>query len=160
MRHFNRSKGFTIIELLVVIAIVGLLSSIILASLSSARSKGNDGRRAADLHQVQLALSLYYLAKGNYPPSNCGGVDGNFQGWASVDPAYLSCWNTVQTELAPYIKRLPNDPRNSIPDDYIYWYASTLSGKGYVLLATFERAPNAGVGCYPSYYCIGENWLQ
>ena len=62
-------KGFTLIELLVVIAIIGILSSIVLASLNSARKKGRDARRVADIKQIQLALELYYDANSNYPTS-------------------------------------------------------------------------------------------
>lgn len=65
---FNKSKkGFTLIELLVVIAIIGILASIVLASLNSARMKSRDARRVADIKQVQLALELYYDAHAGYP---------------------------------------------------------------------------------------------
>jgi len=58
-----------LIELLVVIAIIGILSSIVLASLNSARKKGRDARRIADVKQLQLALELYYDSHSNYPTS-------------------------------------------------------------------------------------------
>lgn len=61
-------KGFTLIELLVVIAIIGILASIVLASLNSARIKSRDARRVADIKQIQLALELYFDANGSYPP--------------------------------------------------------------------------------------------
>jgi prepilin-type N-terminal cleavage/methylation domain-containing protein len=65
---FNRNqRGFTLIELLVVIAIIGILSSVVLASLNSARKKGRDARRISDLKQLQLALELYYDANQRFP---------------------------------------------------------------------------------------------
>jgi len=61
------SRGFTLIELLVVIAIIGILSSVVLASLNSARTKARDAKRVGDLKQIQIALELYYDANSRYP---------------------------------------------------------------------------------------------
>ncbi len=67
---FKRSmRGFTLIELLVVIAIIGILSSVVLASLNDARQKSRDAKRIADIRQVQLALELYFDSNGSYPPT-------------------------------------------------------------------------------------------
>lgn len=66
-------RGFTLIELLVVIAIIGLLSSVVLASLSSARTKARDARRLSDLNQMRVALELYRDKNGQYPSSSLSG---------------------------------------------------------------------------------------
>ncbi|MDO8575796.1 MAG: prepilin-type N-terminal cleavage/methylation domain-containing protein [bacterium] len=84
-------RGFTLIELLVVIAIIGILSSVVLASLNSARKKGRDARRVADVKQIQLALELYYDANSNYPTSLSGGlVSGGFISAVPTDPLSLA----------------------------------------------------------------------
>jgi len=58
--HKKTKKGFTLIELLVVVSIISLLSSIVLASLNTARAKARDARRKSDLNEIRTALEFYF----------------------------------------------------------------------------------------------------
>ncbi|MSU74649.1 type II secretion system protein [Candidatus Kaiserbacteria bacterium] len=60
----HRSQGFTLIELLVVIAIIGVLSAVVLTSLNSARSKGNDAAIQSDLATIRTQSEIYYGGTG------------------------------------------------------------------------------------------------
>jgi len=82
MRNKNK-KGFTLIELLVVIAIIGILASVVLASLNSARRKSRDARRIADIKQLQLALEMYFDA------ANPSAYPTTAQGTAALTPTYI-----------------------------------------------------------------------
>lgn len=109
----STKRGFTLIELLVVIAIIGLLSSVILASLTTARRKARDARRISDMKQIQTALELYFDANGSYPNPN-GGVQ-----WRSECSAAGAWSNSARDSVIPgivptYMSTFPSDPSMSI----------------------------------------------
>ena len=122
MRTNSTARGFTLIELLVVIAIIGLLSSVVLASLNGARVKGRDARRLADLKQLQVAMELYYDSQAlpQYPQS-------------------LAALGTT------YIPAQPIDPATDVP----YFYAAPAApAQTYCLGANMENTPPSGSsGC-------------
>lgn len=163
-RVIKKTGGFTLIELLVVVAIISLLSSVVLASFNSARAKARDSKRFADLHQLQIALNLYYNSNNSYILERCTYENDGFDGWAGdwSNPDYKSCWADLQNRLLPFMPNLPLDPLNGQGGGfYTYWYGSIKSGQGYVLLAGPETSKNQGDKCYDpasGWYCIGENW--
>ena len=59
-------RGFTLIELLVVIAIIGILSSVVLASLNTARNKGADAATKSSLANARAQAELFYDTASNY----------------------------------------------------------------------------------------------
>ena len=89
MRNKNQ-KGFTLIELLVVIAIIGLLASVVLLALNSARAKSRDAKRLADMRQLSTALELFYNDKGGYPSAAASVPVG-------IAPAYVASAPTSPT---------------------------------------------------------------
>lgn len=66
-------KGFTLVEILVAIAIIVVLAALIVPALVGARKSGQKASCMSQLHQIQLALSMYVdNADGYYPPSLAG----------------------------------------------------------------------------------------
>lgn len=85
-----KQKGFTLIELLVVIAIIGILASVVLTSLNSARKKGQDGKVKSQVAQVAAAAAIYYdNNNGSYgTAANC--TSGMWADTASSMSTYAS----------------------------------------------------------------------
>ncbi len=124
----RQSRAFTLIELLVVIAIIGLLSSVVFASLNSARKKARITRSIQDLKELQKALEMYYADHGSYPSSRggAGNWDGLYSCWGDSTPNWIP-------GLAPtYIARLPRSPNNSTACNKNYIYNS--NGQDYKLI--------------------------
>jgi len=71
----KKYKGFTLIELLVVIAIIGILSSIVLVSVNSARDKAKDAAVKSNVEGTRVAAELYYDSHGSSYADVCTSPD-------------------------------------------------------------------------------------
>lgn len=127
LTHKKTKSGFTLIELLVVIAIIGILSTIVLASLSGARKKSRDVRRVTDIKQIQVALELYF--------------DG---GNRETYPAGVgTCSATIQYGLETLVGQgtiatLPRDPNLAATVNCYYYMPSAAIPTNYHLAAKLE----------------------
>lgn len=118
-RHFLVQRGFTLIELLVVIAVIGLLSSIVLSSLNSARDKAKNAKRFSDFASVRNALELYNLDHGAYPITPM-----TWQGECSAWGSYAAS-NVIPGLVPAYISSFPSDPdMNTALNHNCYLYIS------------------------------------
>ena len=145
----KNNKGFTLIELLVVIAIIGILSSVVLASLNSARTKARDARRIADIKQIQLALELFYDANRYYLGSGeCGATTPN-TGWSnSVQCLSNGRWLRDSTSnLSGFITTDPVDPlnQNNWPRGAYYYFSRGYGNdkQWYMIVYGLENYPNS-----------------
>lgn len=155
----HSQRAFTLIELLVVVAIIGLLSSIVFASLNSARAKARDARRMSDLRQLERALTLYYDKHGYYPgEQHCTDSSKGIAGCGGTPTG--NDW-AANSDLRPlvtegFISALPKDPLNN--STYFYWYEPHNKNQG--------GCPSSAPGpCYyqiaarlegGGYFCVGD----
>lgn len=133
----RRQHAFTLIELLVVIAIIGILSSVILASVNTARKRARDARRQEDMKSIQSALELYYSGAGSekyITQTTTTTVAAN---------ATSALASLVSNGL---IASVPVDPLGTATP---YYYISNSTGSSYCLAAEMEGA-STNDGCISS----------
>ncbi len=108
----NLKKGFTLVELLVVIAIIGILSTLLIIQLNSARGKARDAKRISDVNQMRTAIEFYANDNGKFP--------------------------TTLGEAAKYLsnKKIPVDPTTSLEYD---GYGVSSDGSQYQVWAQLEK---------------------
>lgn len=132
----TKRSGFTLIELLVVISIIGLLASVVLASLEQARDRGNAAGAIGDAQAIKTAAELYANDMGFYPPDVGRGWDPGLEQalpWnpdtgATGTPSCGHCpsnWvQIVQDRWAgPYLKEWSQFTPWEGKYDYNYWGA-------------------------------------
>jgi len=94
---------------LVVIAIIGVLSTLAVVALGSARQKANDAKRLSDMKQIQTALELYYTDNNAYPTTTSDGMDlGDSSASRCLDSDGFKPIGTCNS--SPYMGLVPAGP--------------------------------------------------
>jgi type II secretion system protein G len=137
------SLAFTLIELLVVISIIGILATLMIANLNSARARARDAERKSDLKNISTALRLYFNDNGVFPPASGPKAIPWGSPWTNSDGSTV------------YMQKVPNDPlynqQDLSPKQYQYVLGST--GDTFTLSACMENAsdpqgvPASGITC-------------
>jgi prepilin-type N-terminal cleavage/methylation domain-containing protein len=135
----NGAHGFTLIELLVVVAIIGLLASIVLISLISARAKSRDAKRLSDMAQMNTGLELYFASNKGYPSST-----------ASAQPAGMTAFSGT-VPISP-------QPADGSCATLTYPVGGNAGNYYYVPSGTFYLGSDGVTQVYPAYsyyFCLG-----
>jgi len=120
------NQGFTLIELLVVISIIGILGSIVLTNVNTARQKARDVQRMANVNQIASAIALYQDDNEGVPPGEDGVeyVNGNPEWIPGLVPKYISS--------------VPSDPVDTEPHKFHY----SRQGNNYEVISFLEQNGN------------------
>ncbi len=133
----NKISGFTLIELLVVISIIGLLASVVLVALNTARQKARDATRIGDINQMSQALENFYNDALAYPTgtgytTGSGAILGS-----AVMQAYNAQTGILYNFTPSYLGSLPVSPNP--PDGSCttannpFYYLATPTGNVYTI---------------------------
>ena len=124
MKKINFKRGFTLIELLVVVAIIGILSSVVLASLNTARAKGADAATKANLSNARAGAELYYDSNSSAYTTVCtagpNNISPNITAATNSSGATAKCYDTGTAWAASAVLKQTNQflPPTSGTD---YW---------------------------------------
>jgi len=137
----KKIQGFTLIELLIVVAIIGILATVVLASLGEARTRTQQKKWLNSVSVMQRALELHHANTGTYPssfeyyPSNPT-YDGNLDNFTLQMNDYIN--------VSEFIASIPEGLSTLI---YYGYYADGVGG-------TTERCPDQEAGQAGQTYAI------
>ncbi len=127
----NFKGGFTLIELLVVIAIIGILASVVLASVRTAQNRANDKAIQTNMLTLRNQAGLYFDTNKMYGATTPWPAPGSYNcssGMFSSDSVMQAVVAKLQTYSGP---------------DYVVCSATD---SAYVIAAQLKASSN--------YYCV------
>jgi len=110
LRLRSGQAGFTLIELLVVIAIIGLLSTLAVVALTSARAKARDAKRIADVKQTQTSLELHFADKGGKYPAGTNLSVGTATNATLCSGGFKASAADCGADSTTFMAKVPRDP--------------------------------------------------
>lgn len=143
----STKRGFTLIELLVVIAIIGILSAVVLMSISDSRMRGRDTKRKSQSTEILKAIELYFSDNGVYPLHNGSSNSGGYL--VDIEPSLYSGANG-------HLGRLPDESATD------YYYCVSADRKSVMLAVNTENDKGGSDWCNitrssPPYGC--DAWI-
>ncbi len=125
-------RGFTLIELLVVIAIIGILASVVLASLNTARDKGTDAAIQSSINNVRAQANIF-------GSKTDGSV--NYDGL---------CADAAVSQITADITAKVSTPYCAENDDDEWVYAAPLQTGGFICMDSSGVADTSASGTLPT----------
>lgn len=123
-----KKHGFTLIELMLVVIILGVLVAMTVPRLTGRSEEARKSVARADIDaNISLALDLYELDNGNYPPN----LDALI-----TKPGSVTGWK------GPYLKKKSLDPWGN---EYVYKFPGQHNPDSYDLFS-LGRDSNEGGG--------------
>lgn len=152
------AHGFTLIELLVVIAIIGILASVVLAGLDSARATARDSARIQTIKQIEVALEMYRNDNGRYPPIIHALGRETTCGSQTLNHGHCDRLQTLASALAPYITIDPTSLSNATQGNFYFNYASKGAdgNSSYGMMFYLERMQPDDGGYYTNAIEVGD----
>lgn len=100
-KYFDKNNGFTLIELLVVIAVIGVLASVVMLSLSTARTKSGDGGTRKQIMEARSQAEIFFLNNNNryVNASNVSMCDPSITAYR-VNPMLVKIAGTSRTTVS------------------------------------------------------------
>ncbi len=148
-------RGFTLIELLVVIAIIGVLATVVIGSVNSARVKGADAAIKGNISNVRASAEVIYDETTTGYQTVCATTSKTYDGVLAAGQAYLPA-TTVAASTAGAAVSTSTTVATACSSNSVSWAAVTLlkSGAGSTAWCADSAGSNKQIAASSSVVTI------